>query len=61
MYNTGPSPKLIKQRREYAAIIKSIYRVLIARDEVYTSMAKQNKKTPAPENFLAADVIPDKK
>lgn len=61
MYNTGPNPKLIKQRREYAAIIKSIYRVLIARDEVYTAMAQRNKKAPAPETFLAADVIPDKK
>ncbi|MGX9400675.1 lytic transglycosylase domain-containing protein, partial [Pantoea dispersa] len=56
MYNTGPSPKLIKQRREYAAIIKSIYRVLIARDEVYAAMSQQNKKTPAPETFLSADV-----
>ncbi|WP_458039095.1 lytic transglycosylase domain-containing protein [Pantoea ananatis] len=36
MYNTGPNPKLIKQRREYAAIIKSIYRVLLARDMVYS-------------------------
>ena len=61
MYNTGPSPKLIKQRREYAAIIKSIYRVLIARDEVYTAMTQRNKKSPAPETFLAADVMPDKK
>ncbi|KAF6651449.1 lytic transglycosylase, partial [Enterobacteriaceae bacterium EKM102V] len=61
MYNTGPNPKLIKKRREYAAIIKSIYRVLIARDEVYTAMAQRNKKAPAPETFLAADVMPDKK
>lgn len=61
MYNTGPNPKLIKQRREYAAIIKSIYRVLIARDEVYTAMAQRNKKSPSPETFLAADVMPDKK
>lgn len=56
MYNTGPSPKLIKQRREYADIIKSIYRVLIARDEVYAAMSQQNKTTPAPETFLSADV-----
>ncbi|MDF7662709.1 lytic transglycosylase domain-containing protein [Erwiniaceae bacterium L1_54_6] len=56
MYNTGPSPKLIKQRREYAAIIKSIYRVLIARDEVYATMTQKNKKTPAPETFLSTDV-----
>ena len=61
MYNTGPSPKLIRQRREYAAIIKSIYRVLIARDEVYTAMVQQDKKTPAPEMFLTADVMPHKK
>jgi hypothetical protein len=44
MYNTGRSPKLIKQPREYAAIIKIIYRAIILRDEVYTAMAKQNKK-----------------
>lgn len=50
MYNTGPNPKLIKQRREYAAIIKSIYRVLVARDEVYARMNKTGpleKKLPS--------------
>jgi len=61
MYNTGPSPKLIKQRREYAAIFKSIYRVLISRDEFYTTMVQQHKKTPASETFLTEDVMPDKK
>lgn len=31
MYNTGPSQKMIRQRRLYAEKIKSIYRVLLAR------------------------------
>ncbi|WP_261658241.1 lytic transglycosylase domain-containing protein, partial [Erwinia mallotivora] len=35
MYNTGPNPKLINQRRAYAETIKSIYRVLVARDIIY--------------------------
>lgn len=60
MYNTGPSPKLIKQRREYAAIIKSIYRVLISRDEVYAAMSQHNKKTPAPEKFFSANINTEK-
>jgi hypothetical protein len=34
MYNTGPNPKLIKARREYARIIKSIYTVLLARKQL---------------------------
>lgn len=33
---TGPSPKLIKQRREYTAIIKIIYPFLIIWDVVNT-------------------------
>lgn len=31
IYNTGPSKKLIAQRKEYAKKIQSIYRVLLAR------------------------------
>ena len=31
MYNTGPSKKLIVQRRAYAEKIKNIYRILQAR------------------------------
>lgn len=31
IYNTGPNPKLIKKRREYAEKVKSVYRILLAR------------------------------
>lgn len=34
MYNTGPSKKLLRQRRAYADNIKNIYRVLLARKEI---------------------------
>ncbi|MGG6196549.1 lytic transglycosylase domain-containing protein [Pantoea allii] len=53
MYNTGPNPKLIKQRREYAAIIKSIYRVLVARDEVYAKMNKSGPPETSPPLTLS--------
>lgn len=39
MYNSGPSKKLIVQRRQYAAEIKSIYRILLARKSL---MEKQD-------------------
>ncbi|MGA4367846.1 lytic transglycosylase domain-containing protein [Pantoea ananatis] len=50
MYNTGPNPKLINQRREYAAIIKSIYRVLLARDMVYS------KRHPEQETITGSNL-----
>ncbi len=34
MYNTGPSKKLITQRKAYAQDIKNIYRVLLARKKL---------------------------
>lgn len=34
MYNTGPSKKLIVQRKAYAQDIKNIYRVLLARKKL---------------------------
>lgn len=42
MYNTGPSAKLIKQRRVYADKIKNIYRVLLARKII-------NDRQPLPD------------
>ena len=47
MYNTGPSKKLIVQRRAYAEKIKSIYRILQARKILI-------EKNPAP---LTAGVL----
>ncbi|QKJ89315.1 Lytic transglycosylase (plasmid) [Paramixta manurensis] len=44
MYNTGPSPKLIKQRRAYAGDIKNIYRILLAREMV----SAKHSAVPAP-------------
>ncbi|WP_312715441.1 lytic transglycosylase domain-containing protein, partial [Escherichia coli] len=34
IYNTGPSKKLIAQRKAYAQDIKNIYRVLLARKKL---------------------------
>ena len=44
MYNTGPSKKLITQRRAYAGDIKNIYRILLARDML---QRKENQKVSA--------------
>lgn len=51
MYNTGPSKKLIVQRRAYAEKIKSIYRILQARKILI-------EKNPAP---LTAGVLQEHK
>ncbi|VYU36758.1 transglycosylase SLT domain-containing protein [Metakosakonia massiliensis] len=39
IYNAGPRPELMKARREYAKIIKSIYTVLIARKKILETRA----------------------
>ena len=58
MYNTGPSPKVIKARREYAEKIKSIYRVLLARkmiEERQSAVVKEEPKDHQKEQVLAAN------
>jgi len=45
MYNTGPSKKLIVQRRQYAAEIKSIYRILLARKSLEEQQDAAQKYT----------------
>ena len=49
MYNTGPSPRLIVQRRAYANTIKNIYRILLA-----TQMVQNKQITQRDENPLLA-------
>lgn len=39
IYNAGPRPELMKARREYAKIIKSIYTVLLARKHLLEKRA----------------------
>jgi hypothetical protein len=41
MYNTGPSKKLIAQRKAYAQDIKNIYRVLLARKSYFLNVWRQ--------------------
>lgn len=43
MYNTGPSPKLIRQRQRYTQDIKNIYRVLLARKMVAEKQLQPEK------------------
>jgi soluble lytic murein transglycosylase-like protein len=50
MYNTGPNPKLIKARREYARIIKSIYTVLLARKHTGKGTGDPVKTSPFMKN-----------
>lgn len=54
MYNTGPSPKVIKARREYARKIKSIYRVLLARKIIEDRQNADRKEAPKPAEKLPA-------
>jgi soluble lytic murein transglycosylase-like protein len=50
MYNTGPSKKLISQRRAYAGDIKNIYRILLARDMLERARTqKEISPSPMPE------------
>ncbi|PKE27626.1 lytic transglycosylase [Rahnella sp. AA] len=46
MYNTGPSPKLIVQRRAYAGLIKNIYRILLATQMIQNNQHAQGDKNP---------------
>jgi soluble lytic murein transglycosylase-like protein len=48
MYNTGPSEKLIKKRREYAEKIKSIYRVLLAKKMIVDRQLAQETASTQP-------------
>nr|WP_318375348.1 lytic transglycosylase domain-containing protein [Enterobacter sp.] len=52
MYNTGPSPKVIKARREYATIIRSIYRILLARKIIEEKQNAALKESPKPAEKL---------
>ena len=62
MYNTGPNPKLIKARREYARIIKSIYTVLLARKQLLEKGTGDPVKTsPFSENADQRTQIKDDK
>jgi hypothetical protein len=54
MYNTGPSPKTIKARREYARKIKSIYRVLLARKIIEDRQNADRKEVPKPAEKIPA-------
>ena len=55
MYNTGPSPKLIVQRRAYASAIKNIYRILLA-----TQMIQDKQIASSGENPLLAKSLVSK-
>lgn len=43
IYNTGPSIKLLKQRRAYADSIKNIYRILLARKDILSQRTGKNE------------------
>lgn len=45
MYNTGPSPKMIKQRKAYADDIKNIYRILIAHNMIAEKSVNTTQST----------------
>lgn len=61
MYNTGPSPKLIKQRRAYANDIKNIYKVLVARDMVYARSVNATHEEKPVEKIMDYNQSPVKK
>ncbi len=62
IYNTGPSLKLIKARREYAGIIKSIYTVLLARKQILEKRAGDPvQHSPFDEKMKAVKTINDNK
>ena len=62
IYNAGPKPELMKARREYARIIKSIYTILLARKQLLEKGADDPVKTsPFGENGDSAKNITDNK
>lgn len=50
IYNTGPSPKLIKKRREYAEKVKSVYRILLARKMILARKSEKPISDPLTES-----------
>lgn len=54
MYNAGPSSEAIKARREYARIIKSIYRVLQARKIIDEKQSTDLQESPKAAEKLQA-------
>lgn len=60
MYNTGPSPKLIVQRRAYANDIKNIYRILLATQMVQSNQNAQRDENQRLARSSAADNITTK-
>lgn len=62
IYNAGPNPELMKARREYARIIKSIYTVLLARKQLLEKNAGDPvKNSPFGEKGDTAKNITDNK
>ncbi|MEA9392681.1 lytic transglycosylase domain-containing protein [Acerihabitans sp. TG2] len=61
MYNTGPSTRLIVQRRAYATDIKNIYRVLLARQMIYAKTVDIDSKNKAENTVVKTAMISDKK
>lgn len=53
IYNTGPNPKLIKKRREYAEKVKSVYRILLARKMILERKPEKSVSEPLAENNLS--------
>jgi len=56
IYNAGPNPKLMKSRREYARIIKSIYTILLARKHMLEKGAGDPAKTSPFEEKRAGTI-----
>lgn len=50
IYNTGPAQKLIAQRKKYAAEIKSIYRILLARKSLTEQSGTVGEFSTVPGN-----------
>lgn len=50
IYNTGPAQKLIAQRKKYAAEIKSIYRILLARKSLTEQSGTVGEYSTVPGN-----------
>jgi soluble lytic murein transglycosylase-like protein len=62
IYNAGPKPELMKARREYARIIKSIYTILLARKQLLEKNAGDPVRTsPFGEKGDTAKNITDNK
>jgi soluble lytic murein transglycosylase-like protein len=57
IYNTGPAKKLMVQRKKYAAEIKSIYRILLAKKSIAEQSVTSSEHSQVPGEMVITQTV----